>query len=81
MLGGKRIAVIGVGTLGEALVSGLLKRGELEPGHVTGSVAHEASLDRVRDRLASFESRQQTVRKAEWDRLDAKYGAAGTEQV
>jgi pyrroline-5-carboxylate reductase len=51
MLGGKRIAVIGVGTLGEALVSGLLKRGELAPGDVTGSVAHEASLARVRERL------------------------------
>ena len=51
MLGGKRIAVIGVGTLGEALVSGLLKRGELGPGDVTGSVAHDASLKRVGERL------------------------------
>lgn len=51
MLGGKRIAVIGVGTLGEALVSGLLKRGELGVGDVTGSVAHDASLKRVGERL------------------------------
>jgi pyrroline-5-carboxylate reductase len=51
MLAGKRIAVIGVGTLGEALVSGLLKRRELAAADVTGSVAHEASLDRVRERL------------------------------
>jgi pyrroline-5-carboxylate reductase len=51
MLEGKRIAVIGVGTLGEALVSGLLKRHELAAADVTGSVAHEASLNRVRERL------------------------------
>ena len=48
---------------------------------VLGALHQHGSLDGVRDRLASFESRQQTVRKAEWDRLDAKYGAAGTEPV
>jgi 2-methylisocitrate lyase-like PEP mutase family enzyme len=48
---------------------------------VLGALHQHGSLDGVRDRLASFESRQQTVRKAEWDRLDAKYGAAGPEPV
>ena len=48
---------------------------------VLGALHQHGSLDGVRDRLASFESRQQTVRKAEWDRLDGKYGAAGTEPV
>ena len=49
---------------------------------VLGALHQHGSLDGVRDRLASFESRQQTVRKADWDRLDAKYGdAAGTKPV
>lgn len=48
---------------------------------VLGALHRHGSLDGVRDRLASFESRQQTVKKAEWDRLDAKYGAAGQEPV
>jgi len=51
MLKGKKLAVLGVGKLGEALISGLLKHGELSAADITGSVAHEASLQRVSDRL------------------------------
>lgn len=49
MLEGKKLAVIGVGKLGEALVSGLLKQ---QSGvKVSGSVKHEASIIRVREKL------------------------------
>ena len=51
MLKDKRIAVIGVGKLGEALVMGLLERGNVERGNLAGSVKHEESLDRIRERL------------------------------
>ncbi|MBI4468700.1 MAG: pyrroline-5-carboxylate reductase [Acidobacteria bacterium] len=51
MLKEKRIGVIGVGKLGEALVTGLLERGEAERGNIAGSVKHQGSMDRVRDRL------------------------------
>lgn len=51
MLKNKRIGVIGVGKLGEALISGLLKMGDLTAADITGSVAHESSLKRVRERL------------------------------
>lgn len=51
MLKGKTLAVIGVGKLGEALISGLLKQGELLPSEVAGSVKHEISLERVKSRL------------------------------
>lgn len=51
MLKGKKLAVVGVGKLGEALISGLLKSGDLQKTDITGSVAHEPSLKRVSDRL------------------------------
>jgi pyrroline-5-carboxylate reductase len=51
MLKGKTIAVIGVGKLGEALVTGLLKQGDLRREDIAGSVGHEPSLTRVRERL------------------------------
>lgn len=51
MLTGKKIAVIGVGKLGEALVTGLLKQGEIRREDIAGSVGHEPSLARVRERL------------------------------
>lgn len=52
MLEEKKLAIIGVGKLGEALATGLLRRGELSTEDIAGSVAHEASLERVRDRLS-----------------------------
>lgn len=40
---------------------------------VLGALREEGSVARVSDRLASFDLRQQVVKKAAWDRLDAKY--------
>ncbi len=51
MLKGKTLAVVGVGKLGEALISGLLKQGDIKASDITGSVAHESSIARVQDRL------------------------------
>lgn len=49
MLEGKKLGVIGVGKLGEALVSGLLRQ---ESGvEITGSVGHEPSVKRVQEKL------------------------------
>jgi pyrroline-5-carboxylate reductase len=46
-----RLAVIGLGTIGEALVAGLLRAGTVRREDVAGTVAHEPSLARVRGRL------------------------------
>jgi pyrroline-5-carboxylate reductase len=51
MLKGKKLAVVGVGKLGEAVIAGLLKQGEVKASDIAGSVGHEASLGRVRERL------------------------------
>ncbi len=51
MLTGKKLAVIGVGKLGEALIAGLLKNGALNKDDIAGSVAHASSCERVQDRL------------------------------
>ena len=40
---------------------------------VLGSLKEHGSLDRVADRLASFEERQNAVAKPHWDALEAKY--------
>jgi pyrroline-5-carboxylate reductase len=51
MLKGKKLGVIGVGKLGEALISGLLKQGALTTSDISGSVAHAASAERVNKKL------------------------------
>lgn len=51
MLKGKKLGVIGVGKLGEALISGLLKQGALSTADISGSVAHEASIERVNKKV------------------------------
>ncbi|HMW90134.1 MAG TPA: NAD(P)-binding domain-containing protein, partial [Candidatus Obscuribacter sp.] len=51
MLEGKKLAVIGVGKLGEALISGLLKNGALKAEDVCGTVGRENSISRVREKL------------------------------
>ncbi len=51
MLQGKKLAVIGVGKIGEALVTGLLSQGALLRSDIAGSVKHEGSNDRVAQRL------------------------------
>ncbi len=63
MLKGKKLGVIGVGKLGEALISGLLKQSDLEVSDITGSVHHEASINRVKERLGihtTLDNRQLT---------------------
>lgn len=52
MLTGKKLAVIGVGKLGEALISGLLKNSDLTASDVTGSVGKTTSVERVEKKLS-----------------------------
>lgn len=51
MLTDKRIAVLGVGKIGEALIGGLLADGIVTTGQIVGTVKREASLERVRQRF------------------------------
>ncbi|MDR3616814.1 MAG: pyrroline-5-carboxylate reductase [Candidatus Obscuribacterales bacterium] len=51
MLKGKKLAVVGVGKLGEAIIAGLLKNSELTKSDIAGTVHHESSLARVNERL------------------------------
>jgi pyrroline-5-carboxylate reductase len=51
MLKGKKLAVVGVGKLGEAIIAGLLKNSELTKSDISGTVHHESSLARVNERL------------------------------
>jgi pyrroline-5-carboxylate reductase len=51
MLKGKKLALIGAGKLGEALIVGLLKQGDLERHSITATVGHETSIERVRNKL------------------------------
>lgn len=51
LLSGKKLAVIGVGKLGEALISGLLKNSSIQKTDITGSVKQEGSVSRLNDRL------------------------------
>jgi len=51
MLSDKTVGVIGVGKMGEALIQGLLKAGKVTRERVIGTVQHEASRERVRERL------------------------------
>ncbi len=50
-LKGKKLAVVGVGKLGEALVAGLLKHGNIGRRDVAGTVMHESSCEPARERL------------------------------
>ncbi|HIA53500.1 MAG TPA: pyrroline-5-carboxylate reductase [Candidatus Melainabacteria bacterium] len=51
MLKNKKLAVIGVGKLGEALISGLLKKDAISASDICGTVGHEESLKRIKERL------------------------------
>ncbi len=53
----KQLAVLGVGKLGEALVSGLLKQGRLHPKDIRGTVAHPDHVARVKKGLGIAVSR------------------------
>ena len=52
MLAGKKIAVLGVGTLGTALISGLLKSGTVTANQITGTVHHQDSVPAIKQKLA-----------------------------
>lgn len=51
MLAKKTLAVVGVGKLGEALISGLLKNSSLAASDITGSVGKATSIERVEKKL------------------------------
>lgn len=51
MLAKKKLAVVGVGKLGEALISGLLKNSSLVAEDITGSVGKMTSIERVEKKL------------------------------
>ncbi|MDP3510029.1 MAG: pyrroline-5-carboxylate reductase [Candidatus Melainabacteria bacterium] len=51
MLAKKTLAVVGVGKLGEALISGLLKNSSLAVEDITGSVGKMTSVERVEKKL------------------------------
>jgi pyrroline-5-carboxylate reductase len=66
MLAGKKLGVIGVGKLGEALVSGLLKESVIRKEDIVGSVHYENSIARVKERLgidATMDNRAVTQNK------------------
>jgi pyrroline-5-carboxylate reductase len=51
MLANKRIVVIGVGQIGEALVVGLSKRGELKATDISGTVGQSSNAERIHEKL------------------------------
>jgi pyrroline-5-carboxylate reductase len=48
VLRGKKIAVLGVGKIGEALIRGLVERGGVAASDIAGSAGREESLERLR---------------------------------
>jgi pyrroline-5-carboxylate reductase len=51
MLDCKKIVVIGVGKIGEAVVSGLINQGDVKESAITGTVRHASSKERVQQKL------------------------------
>jgi len=51
MASAKTIAVIGVGKLGEAVITGLIGPGKWQSDAIVGTVHHEKSIERVKGRL------------------------------
>lgn len=51
MLANKSVLVIGVGKIGEALVSGLLGKGSLTATSITGTTNHQMTADKIHERL------------------------------
>lgn len=51
MLASKKLAVLGVGKLGETLITGLLNTNSIDRSQVIGTVRHEASIYRVQKKL------------------------------
>lgn len=67
MLNDKKIAVIGVGKLGEALVSGLVRRADVDRTNIIGTVSRQSSLSRVDLRLGInvTNDNQEAVRRSD----------------
>jgi len=51
MLKGKKLGIIGAGKIGDALITGLLKQGDVQRDSIQASVGHEQSIPRVREKL------------------------------
>jgi pyrroline-5-carboxylate reductase len=51
MLANKKVVVIGVGKIGEALVSGLINRGELKAKDIVGTVGQIDNIERAKQKL------------------------------
>ncbi len=51
MLTGKKIAVLGVGTLGRAIISGLLKSKVVKPDQIAGTVRHLESIEKAEQKF------------------------------
>jgi pyrroline-5-carboxylate reductase len=51
MLKDKKLGIIGAGKLGDALITGLLKKGEVQRDSIHASVGHEQSIPRVQEKL------------------------------
>ena len=51
MLKGKKLGILGLGKIGEALVTGLIRKGVVAAADLAGSVKREESLKRVAERL------------------------------
>jgi pyrroline-5-carboxylate reductase len=64
MLGKKKLAVIGVGNIGEALVSGLINQGQLAAGDITGTTGHQDTGKKVEKKLGIklAESNKQAIK-------------------
>ncbi len=63
MLSGKKVGIIGVGKLGEALALGLIKNGVLKSSDIFGSAKRESSLERIRTKVGidAFASNRDVV--------------------
>lgn len=51
MFAGKKVAILGVGTLGGALISGLVQSGTLQPDQIVGTVRKQEAIKTVQDKL------------------------------
>ncbi|MCS6987996.1 MAG: pyrroline-5-carboxylate reductase [Chloroherpetonaceae bacterium] len=51
MLSGKKVGIIGVGKLGEAIALGLMKNGALGASDIFGSAKRDGSLERIRSKV------------------------------
>jgi pyrroline-5-carboxylate reductase len=56
MLTGKKIAVLGVGTLGGAIISGMLKSKAIKPDQIAGTVRHVESIEKAEKKVNKAKS-------------------------